>query len=100
MRSMEKMMKKINVILLSLGLITGSSVYAGSCEVPKFLKIGGTYFPMHNKDRKISLKILEIDNDACWIKAKRQDKTQYRSYEPQVVWLNLQQIEQIILVTN
>lgn len=61
-------MKKMLVTLSIVGFLFGSNAYAGSCEVPKFLKAGKTYSFSLQMTRGISAKVLEIDDDSCWIK--------------------------------
>ena len=62
-------MKKMLVTLSIVGLLFGSNAYAGSCEVPKFLKTGKTYTFTVVGLGEVHGKILEIDDSSCWIKS-------------------------------
>ena len=90
-------MKMMKIILLSLALISGGNLYADSCQVPKFIKNGVTFFTSYNgkgERYNVSIEILEIDRDSCWAKVK---KIVNGSHELGTVWVNLKLIKQMTL---
>jgi len=79
-------MKKIILTTVVMAVLLSTSAFAGSCEIPKFLKEGATIFTAAGMSAEI-VKVLEIDKKACWIKVHDKDNNIY--------WENLNTIEKI-----
>ncbi len=72
-------MKKLLSITLFFSFLTSTSVFAGSCEIPKFIK-KGVILEFNGYSR-----VVEIDKKSCWIRLE-EAKDGYRGYNG---WLNL-----------
>lgn len=80
-------MKMSQVVIAVTVALIGSSGVAGACEVPGFLEAGKSY--KIAAGRSVTVKLLEIDKDACWIKVQGKKGDAY--------WMN---VGQIVVVSN
>ena len=77
-------MKKLSLSLTVLFLLIGTSAFAGSCMIPKFIKKGVTInFPAGFEG--MTTTIAEIDKKSCWVKGD------------DGVWVNLNSITVVYL---
>jgi hypothetical protein len=77
-------MKKIVFLLAVLTILICSSAQAGSCVVPKFLKVGAQY-EIYVGMLETTVTIVEIDKKSCWVRIKEDGGS----------WLNLNTIVSI-----
>ena len=80
-------MKMSQFVIAVAVVLLGSSVVASACEVPGFLQTGESYKVAAG--RSVTVILLEIDRDACWIKVQGKKGDPY--------WMN---VSQIIVIAN
>ena len=60
-------MKKILLLLMALTFISGAQAFAGSCNIPKFIKKGAE-LKITTANGRRTITVAEIDKKTCWIK--------------------------------
>jgi len=76
--------------LIGAALLLANTAHAGSCMVPGFLQVGNHY--KIAAGRSVTVKLVEIDDDACWLKVQGKKGDPY--------WMNLAQIVVIVAKTD
>ena len=76
------MIKKTIPAIVGASLLLANTAHAGSCKVPGFLQLGNSY--KIAAGRSATVKLVEIDDDACWLKVQGKKGDPY--------WMNLNQI--------
>ncbi len=80
-------MKKLILTISTLFFMAGTYAYAGSCEIPKFIKKGDMVNIQVDMSSNLAknAKVLDIDKKACWIKIDH-------NWFQESPWLNLNTI--------
>jgi len=76
------MIKKTIPAIVGASLLLANTAHAGSCKVPGFLQLGNSY--KIATGGSVTVKLLAIDDDACWLKVEGKKRGPY--------WVNLNQI--------
>ena len=77
-------MKKLILTITVVSILFGASAFAGSCDIPKFIKKGA----MISTSSGTGI-VVEIDKKACWIKLEPSGK----SSKDIRAWININTLE-------
>jgi hypothetical protein len=69
----------------------GTVASAADCEIPAFLATGTTY-NFSTMDATISVTVVEIDRQSCWVKGQWQHSSSLTGVTNGIGWFNLRQI--------
>jgi hypothetical protein len=69
----------------------GTVVSAADCEIPAFLATGTTY-NFSTMDATITVTVVEIDRQSCWVKGQWQHSSQLTGVTSEIGWFNLRQV--------
>jgi hypothetical protein len=77
-------------IMIMAGAL-GTVVSAADCEIPAFLATGTTY-NFSTPSATLSVAVLEIDRQSCWVKGQWQHSSGLIGVTSGIGWFNLRQI--------
>jgi len=84
----------IGITVVALMIVAGGPgtvVSAADCEIPAFLATGTTY-NFSTMDATISVTVVEIDRQSCWVKGQWKHSSGLTGVTSGIGWFNLRQV--------
>lgn len=93
-------MKKLILTIAAIFFVS-TSAFAGSCEIPKFIKEGNiiayAFASMSHENR---WEIIEIDKKSCWMKVRFHSGNDKPSPTQMTLWVNIKLLTRFSIITQ